>query len=92
MRDRNHTLRGTKIPNHVNYVVTFTEHYIAAQKMMQLLTARTKSVTKTLIAKFPDTAKRLSAHGMGPLSPVATNEQENGRQLNRRVELVIPIA
>lgn len=61
------------------------------EKKMQLSTAREKSVTKALIAKVPGTAKKLSAHGIGPLSPVATNEQENGRQLNRRVELVIAI-
>ncbi|MCU7946547.1 MAG: hypothetical protein KZQ72_07895 [Candidatus Thiodiazotropha sp. (ex Cardiolucina cf. quadrata)] len=58
---------------------------------MQLSTAREKSVTNALIAKVPGTAKKLSAHEIGPLSPVATNEQENGRQLNRRVELVIAI-
>lgn len=61
------------------------------EKKMQLSTARAKSVTKALIARVPGTAKKLSAHRIGPLSPVATNEQENGRQLNRRVELVIAI-
>ncbi|HVQ77422.1 MAG TPA: hypothetical protein VMT79_18000 [Candidatus Binatia bacterium] len=31
---------------------------------------------------------RLDAHGAGPLAPVAPNTTEDGRQRNRRVELV----
>ena len=33
-------------------------------------------------------ANRLSAYGVGPLSPVSTNQTDEGRKLNRRVELV----
>lgn len=32
--------------------------------------------------------QRLDPHGVGPLAPVAPNTSEQGRQLNRRVELV----
>lgn len=33
--------------------------------------------------------ERLSARGYGPYSPVASNDTEKGRQLNRRVEIVV---
>jgi flagellar motor protein MotB len=33
-------------------------------------------------------AKRLSAHGVASLAPVASNDSEEGRAKNRRVELV----
>ncbi|MFO8052514.1 MAG: OmpA family protein [Candidatus Omnitrophota bacterium] len=33
--------------------------------------------------------KRLSARGYGPYKPVASNDTEKGRQLNRRVEIVV---
>ncbi|MCU7809609.1 MAG: OmpA family protein [Candidatus Thiodiazotropha sp. (ex Notomyrtea botanica)] len=34
------------------------------------------------------TADRLEGRGVGPLAPVASNSQENGRSKNRRVVLV----
>ena len=42
---------------------------------------------KALIAAHVD-AKRLSPHGNGPFAPVASNDTEDGRAKNRRVELV----
>ena len=33
-------------------------------------------------------AARLTAHGFGPLAPAASNDSEDGRAKNRRVELV----
>lgn len=35
-----------------------------------------------------DAAARLRADGVGPLAPLASNEPEEGRARNRRVELV----
>jgi OOP family OmpA-OmpF porin len=34
-------------------------------------------------------SKRLSAKGFGPAKPVASNDTDDGRQLNRRIEFTI---
>ena len=43
----------------------------------------------TLTSKYGVSASQLSAHGVGPLSPLAINTNEEGRALNRRVEVVL---
>jgi len=50
--------------------------------------ARAKTVVAALTARFGIAAARLSAHGVGPLAPVASNRTEDGKAKNRRVELV----
>lgn len=49
---------------------------------------RAERVVEELVKKHRIAAKRLSAHGVGPLAPVETNRTEEGRAKNRRVELV----
>src|SRR5450432_788002 len=49
---------------------------------------RAKSVREYIISKGID-AKRMVSHGYGETKPVATNETDEGRQLNRRVEFTI---
>jgi len=49
---------------------------------------RAKAVVDALVKDYGISAKRLNGKGVGPLSPVGTNKTEEGRQLNRRVELV----
>jgi outer membrane protein OmpA-like peptidoglycan-associated protein len=34
-------------------------------------------------------SRRIDARGYGPAFPIASNDSETGRQLNRRVEIVI---
>jgi outer membrane protein OmpA-like peptidoglycan-associated protein len=41
-----------------------------------------------LTTKYNIAASRLGAQGVGPLAPVASNDSEDGRAKNRRVELV----
>jgi outer membrane protein OmpA-like peptidoglycan-associated protein len=41
-----------------------------------------------LVRDYSIAADRLEAHGVGPLSPDKTNESEDGRSRNRRVEMV----
>ncbi|MBI5026697.1 MAG: OmpA family protein [Nitrospirae bacterium] len=49
---------------------------------------RADAVVKELTTKHGIAAARLRADGVGPLSPVASNDTDEGRAKNRRVELV----
>jgi len=40
------------------------------------------------VNEYGITAGRLAGKGAGPLCPVGSSKNENGRKLNRRVELV----
>ena len=55
---------------------------------LALSEARAKAVLAALTSTYGIPAARLSAHGVGPLAPVAANDSEDGRAKNRRVELV----
>ena len=54
----------------------------------RLSQARGESVVQALVSQHGVSAARLEGHGVGPLAPVATNDTEEGRAKNRRVELV----
>jgi len=41
-----------------------------------------------LVKKYGVAAIRLSGQGVGTLAPVATNETDEGKKLNRQVKLV----
>ncbi len=70
------------------YVVGHTDSVGKIDYNMQLSNARAKAIVKALITKYGVSQNRLSSYGVGPLAPVASNETEEGRALNRRVELV----
>ncbi len=55
---------------------------------LALSKSRAEAVVKAIVARLPAAEGRLQADGVGPLTPVATNTGKDGRQLNRRVELV----
>ncbi len=55
----------------------------------ELSTARALSVLHYLVNQEGISPKRLSAIGYGEYRPVASNDTKEGRQLNRRVEIVI---
>jgi len=55
---------------------------------LQLSQRRANAMVEALV-KDGIAADRLTGVGVGPLSPVATNETEEGRAQNRRVELVL---
>lgn len=49
---------------------------------------RAKAVKLYLHDKFSISPDRLFAEGVGPLAPISSNDTEEGKRLNRRVELV----
>jgi outer membrane protein OmpA-like peptidoglycan-associated protein len=55
---------------------------------LKLSEARAASVVAGLTGRHGVPGKQLVAKGVGPLSPLAFNGNEDGRKVNRRVELV----
>lgn len=70
------------------YVVGHTDNVGTLASNMDLSRRRADAVVKVLITKYQISATRLSAQGDGPTAPVASNDSEEGRAKNRRVELV----
>jgi len=55
---------------------------------MKLSKERAEAVKDYLIKTGKIDSKRLASDGVGPLCPVSTNDTEEGKTLNRRVEIV----
>jgi len=70
------------------YVVGHTDNVGKIAYNMKLSQTRAEAVVKALVTKHGVSPNRLSPYGVGPLAPVASNETDEGRTLNRRVELV----
>lgn len=70
------------------FVVGHTDNIGGIVANMTLSKARAESVVKELTTKHGVSAAQLAAYGVGSLSPVSQNVTEEGRSLNRRVELV----
>jgi OOP family OmpA-OmpF porin len=70
------------------YVVGHTDMTGTLEHNMDLSARRAQSVVEALVSNYGIAAGRLAAKGAGPLCPVGTNATEEGRKLNRRVELV----
>ena len=75
-------------PNLKLYVVGHTDNIGLFDANMKLSMDRAISVVNALVTQFSVNAARLKGCGGGPTSPVASNDKEEGRALNRRVELV----
>jgi OOP family OmpA-OmpF porin len=56
---------------------------------IQISKRRAGSVRKRLIEVYGIPSAQIDAQGVGYLSPIASNETEEGRQLNRRVEAIL---
>lgn len=69
-------------------VVGHTDSTGTLDMNMQLSAARAAAVVRELTGAYGIAASRLSAHGAGPLAPVASNRTEDGKAKNRRVDLV----
>jgi len=70
------------------YVVGHTDNKGKFDYNVDLSKRRAAAVVKELTKKYGVSPNRLTPDGVGPLAPVSTNETEDGRKLNRRVELV----
>lgn len=70
------------------YVVGHTDNTGALDMNMKLSQDRATAVVNALVSQYSVVASRLKACGDGPTAPVATNDTDEGRALNRRVELV----
>ncbi|MFH1573936.1 MAG: OmpA family protein, partial [Acidobacteriota bacterium] len=70
------------------YIVGHTDNTGDFQHNLKLSEARAGAVLDLLVSKFGIASARLTAAGVGPLSPVGSNDTEEGRAQNRRVELV----
>ena len=70
------------------YIVGHTDIVGSLAHNMRLSEARAAAVVEALVAEHGIARDRLAPGGVGPLAPVAPNDTEAGRALNRRVELV----
>ncbi|MBT8079245.1 MAG: DUF4892 domain-containing protein [Gammaproteobacteria bacterium] len=69
-------------------VVGHTDNQGGLDYNIDLSKRRAGAVVSALVSNHGISAGRLSAHGVGYLSPVASNDTDGGRAANRRVELV----
>ncbi len=70
------------------WVVGHTDSVGGLDANMKLSQARAEAVAAALVSGHGVAAARLKGQGVGPLAPVASNDSEDGRAKNRRVELV----
>jgi OmpA-OmpF porin, OOP family len=70
------------------YVVGHTDNVGTLESNLKLSKERADAVVNSLVANYGISADRLKAHGVASLAPVASNDTEEGKAMNRRVELV----
>lgn len=70
------------------WVVGHTDATGSFARNLELSRARAAAVVSALVQRHGIDGERLEAHGVGPVAPAASNRSDDGRQLNRRVEIV----
>ena len=78
----------TDNPNLKIHVVGHTDDQGKPDYNLDLSRRRAAAVTRELTSKYGIAANRLDSFGCGPYAPAASNDSEEGRAKNRRVELV----
>ena len=78
-----------KYPNTTAVIEGHTDNVHTAEYNQKLSQARANSVRQYLINNFGIKASRLTAVGYGLTKPIASNNTEEGKQKNRRVQAVI---
>ena len=71
------------------YIVGHTDDVGSLDANLQLSEDRAGAVVSALMNNYGDFGTRLTPLGVGPACPVASNETEEGRLKNRRVEIVL---
>ena len=71
------------------YIVGHTDNVGELSNNQILSEKRAKAVLTTLTSKYGVNSSQISAHGVGQLSPISANTTDEGRALNRRVEVVL---
>jgi chemotaxis protein MotB len=59
------------------------------QNNWELSTARSIAVLELLVTRFGIESKRLAVAGYGDTAPISSNDSEEGRARNRRVDIVV---
>lgn len=77
---------AVRIEGHTDNVPIHTAQYASN---WELSTARATTLVKALIEQYGIPSARLSAAGYAEFHPAASNDTVKGRQLNRRVDVVI---
>lgn len=72
------------------FIVGHTDSQGSYEHNMTLSRQRAEAVAAALAGSYRIARDRLSTAGLGYLAPVGSNATEDGRALNRRVELVAP--
>jgi OmpA-OmpF porin, OOP family len=70
------------------FIVGHTDSTGSYEHNLQLSQERAVAVAGALVSAHGIAAARMTAVGVGPVAPVASNDTEDGRAKNRRVELV----
>lgn len=70
------------------YIVGHTDNVGDYAMNQKLSKSRGESVKNYLVSNYKISATRLTGDGVGPVCPVTANDTEEGRKLNRRVEIV----
>jgi outer membrane protein OmpA-like peptidoglycan-associated protein len=71
------------------FIVGHTDNAGSFDHNINLSKERAAAVVNELISKYGVNKTQLNAQGVGPLSPVAPNDKEDGKAKNRRVEIVL---
>jgi OmpA-OmpF porin, OOP family len=70
------------------YIVGHNDMSGSLEHNIDLSNRRAAAVVEALVADYGISASRLEPRGVGPLAPVASNDNDDGKALNRRVVLV----
>ena len=77
---------NVRIEGHTDNVPIHTSHFASN---WELSTARATEMAKLFITRYEFPPERLSAAGFAEFHPVAPNDTEEGRAINRRVDIVV---